>query len=166
MIYQLRLPVEMGLDGFFRRIVKALEGGLGRPLSPELTKTVATNLEKHILAYDTCGCSALCDEATVPSKWNKGYEDFLLSTVPSERDRVLRYHLNLPNDSLQALAGGLARFVDQQLFDGAGTHRAEATRAIEDAIAPYLFFGEICKKTDLCQSAEPKAVKIQVGEAA
>ena len=72
----------------FQRIVKALEQSLGRPLSLELQGAVAADLEKHILAYDTCGCSALCDEATVPSKWNKGYEDFLLSQVPEAHDRV------------------------------------------------------------------------------
>lgn len=166
MIYQLRLPKEMGLDGFFQRIVKALEQSLGRPLSLELQGAVAADLEKHLLAYDTCGGSALCDEATVPSKWNKGYEDFLLSQEPAARDRVLRFHLKLPNDSLLALAGGMARYVDQHLLQSGGSRRAQATQAVVDAMSPYLFFGEICKKTDLCKSAEPMPVKIHVAEPA
>lgn len=166
MIYQLRLPADLGLDGFFHRLVNALELSLGRPLSPELQAAVAADLEKHILAFDTCGCSSLCDEATVPSKWNKGFEDYLLSTQPQDAVRVQRYHLKLPNDSLLTLAGGMARYVDQHLLHSGGSRRAQATQALVDAMSPFIFFGEICRKTDLCQSAEPRAVKIKLPETA
>lgn len=165
MIYQLRLPVELGLDGLYRRVVQALEASLGRPLGPDLRAAVATDLERHVLAFDTCGCSALCDEATVPAKWNKGYEGFLLSTRPEDRDRVLRFHLKLPNDSLLALAGGLARYADQHLLQSGGSRRAQATQAVVEVLSPYLFFGEICRKTDLCTSAEPRPVKIALEQA-
>lgn len=166
MIYQLRLPASLGLDGFFTKIVGILEQSLGRPLNLELQGAVAQDLEKHILAFDTCGSSGLCDEATEPAEWNKGFDPVLLSSDPGDQDKVLRYHLNLPNDSLANLAGALARYIDRHLPSSDHEHRPQATSAVMDAVSPYLFFGEICRKTDLCKSAEPRPVKINLGEAA
>jgi hypothetical protein len=162
MIYQLRLPAATGLNGLFKRIVKALELNLGRPLSPQLRAAVAADLEKHILAFDTCGNSSLCDEATVPAPWNKGYEDYLLSSNPLDQAKVLRFHLQLPGESLPAFAGALARYVDQHLPNSDASHRNQAAQAIVDILAPYLFVGEICRKTELCNSAEPRPVKIDL----
>lgn len=164
MIYQLRLPAETGLDGLFQRIVKALELNLGRPLAPDLRADVAADLEKHILAFDTCGNSSLCDEATVPAPWNEGYEDYLLSSNPLDQAKVLRFHLQLPSHSLPDFAGSLARYVDQHLPHSDGSHRSQAAQAVAQILAPYLFVGEICRKTDLCNSAEPRPVKINLEE--
>jgi hypothetical protein len=162
MIYQLRLPVSLGLDGFFARIVRTLEQSLGRPLDLRLQNAVARDLERHILAYDTCGCSALCDEASVPARWNQGYDPLLLSTKPGDADKVLRLQLKLPQDSLEVFTGALARFVDGRLEGGNASRREAAAKALQELFAPHLFVGEICHKTDLCQMAEPRPVSITV----
>lgn len=166
MIYQLRLPVALGLDGFLEKLVVTLERSLGRPLSPALQSAVARDLEKHLMAFDTCGSSSLCDEATGPSKWNMGYDPLLLSSNPKDQDLIIRLHLNLPQDSLPVFSGGLARFVDSRLEGSDGSRREEAAQAVSDVISPYLFYGEICRKTDLCQSAEPRPIRFSINEAA
>jgi hypothetical protein len=152
----------MGLDGFFTKIVRSLEQSLGRPLNLELQAAVAQDLEKHLLAFDTCGSSSLCDEATIPAKWNKGFDPILLSSNPVDMDKVGRFHLNLPQDSLEVFTGALARFVESHLSGSDASRREEAAQALNDVISPYLFYGEICRKTDLCASAEPRPVKINV----
>lgn len=166
MIYQLRLPAALGLDGFFKQVVRSLEMSLGRPLGAELQAAVAADLEKHILAFDTCGCSALCDEATVPAKFNPGFDPVLLSTDPADSDKVLRLHLNLQQDSLDVFTGALARFVGSHLNGGDPSRREAAAQALSAYIGSHLFFGEICRKTDLCQTAEPRPVQFKLGSAA
>jgi len=166
MIYQLRLPIALGLDGLFLKLVKSLEQALGRPLPLDLQGTVARDLEKHLLSFDTCGCSVLCDEATVPSRWNKDYEPFLLSPTNEDRDKVLRLHLHLPGDSLERFAGGLARYLDGHLVGQGDERRAQAAAVIFSTFAPYTFHGEICRTIDLCKSAEARPVSISVVPAA
>lgn len=166
MIYQLRLPITLGVDGLFLKLVKGLEQAMGRPLPLELQGAVARDLEKHLMAFDTCGCSALCDEATVPSRWNKDYEPYLLSTLNEDRDRVQRLHLVLPGDSLERLAGGLARYLDGHLAGESASRRADAAAVIFNTLAPYTFFGEICRTIDLCKSAEQRPVRISVNQPA
>lgn len=161
MLYQLRLPAETGLNGLFRRIVQALEQTLGRPLDLPLQQAVAADMEKHILAFDLCGNSALCDEATVPAPWNTGYEDYLLSSNPLDQAKVRYFHLLLPNNSLSAFTGSLARYVDHHLPDSDGSRRIQASQALAEILAPYLFIGELCRKTDSCKSAVPRPVKIE-----
>lgn len=162
MLYQLRLPVEMGLDGFFTRIVRSLEQSLGRPLNLDLQAAVAQDLERHIQRYDTCGCSSLCDEATVPAKWNRGHDPVLLSSDPTQMDKVQRLQLNLPQDSLDVFTGALARFVESHLEGSVSARREEAARALADVISPHLFVGEICLKNDHCENRAPLPVKISV----
>jgi hypothetical protein len=165
MIYQLRLPASLGVDGLFLKLVAGLEQALGRPLPLDLQGAVARDLEKHLMAFDTCGCSALCDEATVPSRWNRDYEPYLLSMANEDRDKVLRLHLNLPGDSLERLAGGLARYLDGHLAGTGAERRADAAAVIFSVLAPYTFLGEICRTIDLCKSAEQRPVRISVGQA-
>jgi hypothetical protein len=164
MIYQLRLPITLGVDGLFLNMVKSLEQALGRPLTLEMQGAVARDLEKHLMSFDTCGCSSLCDEAVEPSRWNHGFEPFLLSTTNEDRDKVLRLHLNLPGDSLERLSGALARYLDGHMVGGDEQRRADASTAIMSALAPYTFYGDVCRKIDLCKSAEQRPVSISVGQ--
>jgi hypothetical protein len=166
MIYMLRLPVKLGLDGFFKELVVVLERSLGRPLSLELQGAVAQDLKKHLTAFDTCGASSYCDEATVPAKWNQGYDPALLSSDPRLQDSVVRVHLNLPQDSLDVFSGGLARFIDSHLENSDSSRRDEAARAVSAFISPYLFHGEICRRNDHCTHAAAKPIEFKIGEAA
>ena len=162
MIYQLRLPIALGLDGLFQQMILELELALACPLTLELKRAVACDLEKHLLALDTCGCSSLCDEATSPSKWNQNYEPFLLSMTNEDRDKVQRLTFNLPGDSLDRLAGGLARYLDQHIPGMDAARRSAATAVIFNSLAPYTFYGEICRKIDLCKSGERLPLHINI----
>lgn len=166
MIYQLRLPLTLGLNGLFDQLIKAIEPALGRPLPLDLQDAVARDLEKHVMAFDTCGCSSLCDEATVPSRWNQGFEPFLLGMTNEDRDQVMRLHLNLPGDSLKRLTGGLGRFLDSHINGGSAARRQSIASAIEATLAPYTFIGEVCRSIDLCKSAEQRPVSISPRQAA
>ena len=163
--YQLRLPKELNLEGLLQRVaagqLQALKsnGLIWVGGQSEAVRQLRKVFEKHITAFDTCGCSIVCDEQVSHAQWNPGADSRLISTGPRDREEVQRFHLRIFHGALETLAGSIAHFV----MHNSGNLRGEQTAAAEHALAeafvaslgPYLFRSELCKHLELCKSAQP-----------
>lgn len=160
--YQLRLPEEMDLNALLERsaaeMLAALgRAGLGWPGGElEARRELRVVFDKHVSAFDTCGCSSLCDEQVGLTEWNPGSDSRLVSSHPDERDKLKRFQLRVFHGGLDSLAQSTARFV---LHASGNQHQPGS--AAEDSMAsafisvmgPHVFQGQLCRHLELCASA-------------
>ncbi len=161
--YQMRLPEELSLGDLAQKTAiagaAALRAhGLACEEAPALA-AVRHVFERHLGAFDTCGCSNVCDEQVSPSGWNLSPDSRLITTTPGERELVHRYHLRIARGGLDKLATSAARYLIHGAghVSGEGTARAEEAAAVafRDALGPYIFDSELCRHNELCRMAEP-----------
>lgn len=160
MNYQLRLPKSLGLSGLFQKLMEAVKPAVGYDLEQDMRGAIARDLEKHLIGVNTCACTTPCDAPVLPSAWNLAFEPFLLGKTDTDRDQVLRLQLDLPGESLEQFAAGMANFLDGHFNDGGAERRSAIAAAVYRTLAPYTFVGDVCRSAVLETGAEHTPVKI------
>lgn len=169
--YQLRIPTDLGVDGIssalalrMRAALASLGGQVKQPAA--FTRSLGEALVKHLVSFDTCGCSSLCDEPVTPVAWNLDPPAKLMSSDPRHRDQVLRLHFRFSKEGFHRFSVYLARTAAHAAVVPEGRAllvEEELEKSVYHALSPYLFESPLCHTLDLCGIAKPLQLSLAAG---
>jgi hypothetical protein len=162
--YQVRLRAEFGVNGLAMALGRDLEACFGRlglawkdenPLS--LPDAVRGVLERHLVAYDACGSSCICDESVSPVPWNVDPDPRLLSSDPRHRDSLMRVQFRFSADEFYRFTAFLARMAASRSDvsdERAALAQEELEKTVFTAFSAFLFDAPLCHQRELCKDAQ------------
>lgn len=165
MPYQLQLPQDLTPEDLVTEVVRrawsALAGGsIPADVRPELVNRMEAAVDRvlrhRLYAYDTCGLHRSCLDAARPGPWRARRP---AGSGLAERHGVTLLHLAAPagldefeedlgSAILQAAGLGAERSGHYWLL------RACVRDAIQAAIGPYLFVGDLCETSPHLREAQ------------
>ncbi len=155
--YQLRFPAgeDLGtvLDRTCREVGRALQdaGIAWGTQGPGLEEFLKQVFDRHLVAYDTCDTSLICDETSTPTEWNPDPDPSLLTYQPKTRARVRRCHFRVPQKDIDAFGQETAEAILAAAGRGDLKADSRAGRALVEAwkkgLGPVLFLS-YCRETE------------------
>lgn len=163
--YQLRLPADYGVTGLAQSLTDGLYAefdklGLSwRADNPmTLSEAVHAVLEHHLVAYDTCGSSCICDESVSPVSWNVNPDPRLMSSDPTQHDALMRIQFRFSADEFYRFTAFLARIAATQTDvedERAQLAQERLEKVVFGLFSSFLFDAPMCHHRELCQDAQP-----------
>ena len=166
--YQLRIKAEESperlVDELIAAVWRVLEAHPELEALPQgdksaLREGLRRTLGQFVRSYDTCGLSALCEEAVQPAAWNAHPDPALAPRHSWQTTEVRRLALDVEK-GLEELVEALEAETFRELFatkeraSRAKAARAELGAAIQGALGPNLYRNVACGTLELCRGTK------------